>query len=113
MMRTVMAGVLMLALGACGGDDGGSDDVTALTEAEQVALCERFIDGVCDEPIAADWCAGCAGVLCGLPAMPGVMNRECEGVTVAQVDACAATTTFEVCTMGGGCVFDVGDELCP
>lgn len=124
-MRTPKALVGLFALtllsGVVSACDGGSPSTTPIAElpdGEAVALCEEFITKACaaavipaDDP-ACNTCDPC-GQAMGLASL----RAHCgEGITLGGVRACV-DSGFDrpTCTgpQRGGCVFDVGDELCP
>lgn len=90
-----------------------SDQVVDLTTSEQEALCEDFLDDICSGPLG-DFCDDpCIDTGCGPAAASGDIDAECAGISVGMVDDCAASSSFEVCSAGGGCMFDALEALCP
>lgn len=93
--------------------------VVDLTDTELEQLCEQFHDGICQNDNEGN-CAPSCRTTCSASGTAALMRQECIApITVAQVAECAALfgigdkDAFKLCSMGGGCVFDVFDETCP
>ncbi len=89
--------------------------VSSLMDPELEQLCEDFHDGICPA-LGAGWCQPACRAICRSLGTAALMVQECVSpITVEQVRECAELTgnedgsAFAVCSMGGGCVFDVFD----
>jgi hypothetical protein len=114
----LVVGSLVLAL-SCGQDEPDDRTVVELSDDEVAALCEAFHDRICEGMTMAQCTSACRAT-CREPGTAALLRQECDApITVAQVEECANLVArqderaFEICTMGGGCVFDVFDETCP
>ena len=111
----VVVGALVL-LAACSDSD---TRVIDLGDSDLEDLCEQFFDDVCQGTLFPNCNPECRST-CRDPGTAALMRQECiSPITVGDVDRCAALvgaddeSAFGVCTMGGGCVFDVFDSTCP
>ena len=108
--------VFVLLLG-CGSD---ATPVVKLSPAEQIALCEQFLDDICKQQQFAAFCAKTCLSSCADAASSGAITSECADTSdgpLATDDAvaeCGATGDLTVCTRrSGGCMFDALELPCP
>src|SRR5262245_40627685 len=114
--------VLILLVG-CSASDGGpnpTDHVASLPNGDQQRVCDDFVAAICSDPGFASFCTACAtGAGCAMAVSANAIDTECAlapdntPITVGMVDECASTGSFEVCTKGGGCMFDAIEAVCP
>jgi hypothetical protein len=113
MLRLGWLVVVVAGLAACETRSfSSSDQVTDLTTPEQETLCEDFLDDICSGELAEFCDDPCIDTGCGAAADMGDIDAECDGITVGSVDDCAASSSFEICSAGGGCMFDALEALC-
>jgi hypothetical protein len=118
-MRHLSLGFLSLMfVFACG---GGSDeiveiDVVELSNAEQIDLCEVYLDGVCaDDPTICD--DPCIDTGCQAATENGDIDANCDlgtdglPITDVLVEDCAAGD-LDACDIGGDCILDALDDAC-
>lgn len=104
---------LVVVVAACESRSfSSSDQVRDLTTGEQETLCEDFLDDICAGDLAEFCDDPCIDAACGAAADGGDIDAECDGITVGAVDDCAASSSFEVCSAGGGCMFDALEASC-
>ena len=118
MRQFLIAFALSLGFIACAAEeDPPIDDVFVdeLSDAQQIALCEDFLDGFCSTPDGATFCddpcidSGCPAVVGN-----GDVDAECADVLESEVLVCADTGFATDCGPGaGGCIADALDLACP
>lgn len=108
---------LLLAGSSCGGDSPAPRPVTVLSDVEAQALCQQFFTGACaaGDASAVPSCTGCDP--CTQATSLATIRTQCgDGITDADVRHCISSGfDMPTCTgpERGGCMFDVGDMLCP
>jgi len=110
--------LLLLASSACGGDSAAPTPVAGLSDGEAQALCRQFFTAACTEGLAAQGDPACAGCdPCTQTASLATIRSACgDGITNTAVHDCISSRfDMPTCTgpERGGCMFDVGDMLCP
>jgi len=111
--------LLLLAGSSCGSDSQPPEPVSALSDAEAQALCQQFFTAACNDAglgLSNDpACTGCDP--CTRTASLATIRTECgDGITELAVRHCMSSGfDMPTCTgpERGGCMFDVGDTLCP
>ena len=121
LLRIVVVMSSMALIGACGDDGGnieGDGAVASLSDGELQDLCEQFHDEAC-QGASDSFCAPSCRVTCSAAGTAELMRQECAApITIDEVNECAQLfgsgddSAFEVCSRGGGCVFDVFDVNC-
>jgi hypothetical protein len=113
--------ICVLFVIACGGGSGGGGDspVTELSSAEQVELCETFLDDLCAHPEFMGFCDDpCITSGCNQAATRDAVTVECDigedgtPITEADVIDCGVSGEASVCLMGGGCMIDALESVC-
>lgn len=110
--------LLVLAGSSCGNDSTPPKAVAALPDMEAQALCHQFFVAACDAGLRAKGDPACTACdPCTQAASPATIRSECgDGITDADVRHCVSSQfDMPTCTgpERGGCMFDVGDKLCP
>ena len=111
--------LLLLAGSSCGSDSQPPEPVSALSDTNAQALCQQFFTAACNDAglgLSNDpACTGCAP--CTQTASVATIRTECgDGITELAVLHCISSGfDMPTCTgpERGGCMFDVGDMLCP
>lgn len=110
--------LLLLAGSACGGDSPAPTPVAELSDVQAQALCRQFFAAACAAGLAAKGDPACDGCdPCSQTASLATIRSTCgNGITDAAVQDCISSQfDMPTCTgpERGGCMFDVGDMLCP
>jgi hypothetical protein len=88
--------------------------VEDLADEDAIDLCQEFFAYICADSRGEDYCDACILYeVCAATQLVSTMDVLCDDVAVGLVRDCAQERTEEVCAMGGGCMFDVAEELCP
>jgi hypothetical protein len=105
---------VMVVFAACDGSGAADRPVVELSSAEQIALCEAFLDDICANPEFASFCADpCIATGCQPAVENGEVDAECAGgITAGAVEECGATGDLAICLAGGGCMFDALEAAC-
>jgi hypothetical protein len=108
--------LLLLVSSACGGDS--PTPVAALSSGDAQALCRQFFTAACTAGLAAKGDRACNGCdPCTQSSSLATIRSACgDGITDASVHDCISSGfDMPTCTgpERGGCMFDVGDMLCP
>jgi len=111
--------MLMLLVGAsCGSDTTPARPVAGLSASESTTLCQEFFTAACAADAASARQPSCSGCdPCAQAASLDTIRSKCgDGITDADVRHCISSRfDMPTCTgpERGGCMFDVGDALCP
>lgn len=104
----------VLAAGCGGGSDPEVVFVDELSEPDQAALCEDFLDGFCTVPGNEAFCDDpCIDTGCTPVADNGDFTLECADITVDEVLDCADIGDEATCAGGPGCIADALVGACP
>jgi hypothetical protein len=117
----ILATTFALFVVACGGGSGGGDTaVTDLSNAEQITLCQNFLDDICAQAEFESFCSDpCITAGCQPAVEGGQVDGECDfgpdnqPITSGDVASCGSTGDMAVCLEGGGCMFDALEAACP
>jgi hypothetical protein len=117
-MRHLLTGILLSAIiVACSSSDPIDSDafVNELATADQVDLCEDFLDGYCSTANGDGFCDdACIDTGCIAAVENELIDDECFEVFVSEVDDCAFTGADADCGIGaGGCIIDALEAQCP
>ena len=111
---------LLLALAglSCESDSTPPKPVADLPDTEAQALCQQFFVAACNAGLSAKGDPACTACdPCTQDASLATIRSECgDGITDASVRHCVSSQfDMPTCTgpERGGCMFDVGDTLCP
>jgi len=110
--------LLLLAGPSCGSDSTPARPVAELPDAEARALCQQFFTAACDAGLRASGDPACTSCdPCTQTASLATIRSACgDGITDTAVRHCVSSKfDMPTCTgpERGGCMFDVGDMLCP
>jgi hypothetical protein len=117
--RAPLLGALAFLTAACGnmGETPASAQIARLPDDEALALCQEFVAKACAAGVydpGAPECAACRP--CDQPGSLASIHAHCgAAITVGDVRRCIDSGFDQAtCTEPhrGGCLFDVGDELC-
>ncbi len=102
----------------CGSEPAAPRAIVDLSDAEAQALCQDFFTAACAAGLAATGDPACTSCQpCAQTASQTTIRAQCgDGITDAAVRHCIASGfDMPTCTgpERGGCMFDVGDMLCP
>jgi len=104
---------LFFALAACGGGGSSVVFVDELSEPDQAALCEDFLDGFCTVPGNESFCDDpCINEGCTPVADNGDFTIECADITTDEVLDCADIGDEATCANGPGCIADALAGAC-
>ncbi len=118
-LLSILPLLLVLAGPSCGSEMQPPEPVAALSDTQAQALCQQFFTAACDDAglgLSNDpACTGCNP--CTQTASLATIRTECgDGITELAVRHCMSSGfDMPTCTgpERGGCMFDVGDMLCP
>lgn len=109
---------LLFAGSSCGSSSPAPVPVAALSDAEAQSLCQQFFTAACaagKDAATEPSCTGCDP--CTQATSVATIRAVCgDGITDADVRHCVSSGfDMPTCTgpERGGCMFDVGDTLCP
>lgn len=110
--------LLLLTTAACDSDPPAPRAVAQLSDAEAQALCQQFFTAACASILGVSNDPACTTCdPCTQAASLATIRSECgDGITDAAVGHCISSQfDMPICTgpERGGCMFDVGDALCP
>ena len=110
--------LLVLAGPSCGTESQPPEPVSALSDSDAQSLCQQFFVAACDAGLRAKGDPACTACdPCTQTASLATIRSECgDGITVLAVRHCMSSGfDMPTCTgpERGGCMFDVGDMLCP
>jgi hypothetical protein len=115
----VLLSLSVLLVGAsCGGGSSPPTPVASLSDSEATALCQQFFTEACAAGLGAKAEPACSGCdPCHQATSLATIRSTCgDGITDVAVRHCMSTHfDMPTCTgpERGGCMFDVGDALCP
>ena len=117
-LSRVLPFVLLLAASSCGSDSTSPRPVAALSDGEAQSLCQQFFTAACAAFLGSSGDPACTSCdPCTQTASLAAIRTECgDGITDAAVRHCISSQfDMPTCTgpERGGCMFDVGDALCP
>jgi hypothetical protein len=110
--------LFVLAGPSCGSESQPPEPVTALSDSDAQALCQQFFVAACDAGLRAKGDPACTACdPCSQAASLATIRSKCgDGITDLAVRHCMSSHfDMSICTGSerGGCMFDVGDMLCP
>ena len=110
--------LLLLAGPSCGSDATSPKPVAEMSDTDAQALCQQFFTAACAAGLGASGDPACTGCdPCTQTASLATIRSKCgDGITDAAVRHCVSSQfDMPTCTgpERGGCMFDVGDMLCP